>query len=452
MPAVRSCTKAEQVGRVQIISHGVEVRHAGRWERAQKNMALVKGDLVETRSKQRAAITLCDGGHLYLNQGSLVELRERRGAELRRGEVAEKLQARTTHRTQTRRAEARARGGYFDLKEKKGSSIVIVVDGVVQVKNKRGTVQVRSNQETIVPENRAPRKPVTVDAQAAVSWTAPLTERWEVLTAPGLLQGPVRLALDSQGSIYVTDHEISDNRVIKLSPAGKQLAAWRLQGPYEQPVGIAVDTQNTVYIVDVGDQNIQKFTASGQFLAAFGTLGFEPGKFDDPDGLALDRAGNIYITEAGTLPIQKLSPTGAPLAVFGTKGSGPGQFDYPYGLALDAAGNIYVADFSHDRVQKLSPTGHVLAVWGSRGTAPGQFKGPYDVALDTQGNIYVADWGNARIQELSPAGRPIQVLGHLGLSKPGELNGPEGLALDTKGNIYVTDNGNHRVQKLTRTP
>jgi streptogramin lyase len=417
-------------------------------------MPLFGGDTVETRKGQKAALAFCDGGNLYLNQGTTAQMRSRNSTEVRRGEVAAKLKAGTSHEARAPSAEARAHGSYFDVKVEQRRSTFIVVTGTLQVQNRFGKVRVRANRETIVPQNRPPQKPVSVNAQQATDWTSPLSEHWQILTASGILQGPIRLALDSQGNIYVTDVGNTDSRVVKLSPSGQQLAAWHLQGSVPQPWGIELDKQNDVYVTDDIEGTIQKFSSTGQPLATFGQAGSGPGQFILPYGIDVDPAGNIYVADSGNNRIQKLSPIGQPLAQFGTKGTTPGQFDSPNDLALDSQGNIYVADWSNERIQKLSPTGQPLLAWGSFGDAPGQFRLPADVALDSQGNVYVADEQGSRVKEFSSSGQVLHIWQNdplKSLKDPGQFDRVYGVAVDAKGNIYVADHYNARIQKLVRS-
>lgn len=453
-PASATCGAKGQVGTVDNVAKGLRIKHRRKTNNARKGTRILKGDLLETRSGQKASATICGGGTVYLNQKSAAVFSSRNEVRAQHGEVAENTAKNANQSLRTRDATARGSGAYFEVKAQSSQSVYVVARGTVEVRNARGRVQLTENHQTAVKPNRAPEAPKPVDAQKVINWTAPLVESWKVVTASGALEGPQRIALDSQGNIYVTDRGISDSRVVKFSPNGKQLAVWRLQGSHQIAYGIAINSQDTVFVVDSGDDTVQSFTTSGQFLSTFGKLGLDPGDLFDASGLALDRQGNLYVTQAGKFPIQKFSPAGALLATIGTEGNGPGQFEWPNGLALDAQGNMYVADstVANNRIQKLSPGGQSLAIWGSTGTAPGQFKGPQDVALDASGNIYVTDSVNARIQELSPAGQPIRVFGQLGLSKPGELNGPNGIAIDSHGNILVVDQGNKRIQEFVRSP
>ena len=53
--------------------------------------------------------------------------------------------------------------------------------------------------------------------------------------------------------------------------------------------------------------------------------------------------------------IQKFSADGTFLVAFGSQGDGPGQLDRPTDLAFDDEGNVFVVDFGNNRVQKFEP-------------------------------------------------------------------------------------------------
>ena len=105
------------------------------------------------------------------------------------------------------------------------------------------------------------------------------------------------------------------------------LAAWdkgstAKDGEMRSPVSVAVDQQGQVYVADLRNHRIQKFDASGKFLATWGGLD----ELKDPRGVAVDRKGQIYVADAGTNQIKKFSPNGKLLTQWGRTGSGPGEF------------------------------------------------------------------------------------------------------------------------------
>src|SRR5579859_3789505 len=269
---------------------------------------------------------------------------------------------------------------------------------------------------------------------------------------------PTMIAVDPTGIIYVADD--ARGIILKLSPTGQFLQSWRVPPPpwsgtvsslvFVYHAFLTVDRRGDLYVVDQGHNRIQKFSPTGERLAAWGKPGINPGQFAGPSGIAVDQDGNVYVSEAETTRVQKLSSEGRPLEQWGTEGREPAQFESPAGLALNSQGDIYVVDSGNDRIQELSPTGEVLAAWGTYGSGPGEFENAQAVAVDTHDNVYVVDTGNDRIQKFNSRGNFLVQWGTTG-SKPGEFKSPVDLAFDRQGHLYVADAGNDRVQVLSPT-
>ena len=259
--------------------------------------------------------------------------------------------------------------------------------------------------------------------------------------------GITGVTLDGHGNLYLA--QFDDDLIYKYSTSGNLLAQWGGRGPnpgqLEGPDKLAFDTNGNLYVTEVGTQSagdnsrIQKFSPAGVPLAQWGTFGSAPGQFLTPVGIAVDQQGVIYVADVGNHRVQKLSPDGKPLAQWHTVGTGTGEStEIGYDLALDASGNVYVSDahpFSsgNDRIQKFSPLGEVLAAWGGTGTNPGQFRNPTGLTVDGKGNVYVVDSDNNRIQELSPSGKFLAQWQGPGLQFTSKV------AVDDQGNLYVSD-------------
>ena len=69
-----------------------------------------------------------------------------------------------------------------------------------------------------------------------------------------------------------TSWSAGNNRIQKLAPDGRPLAQWGGSGQLNGPLGVALDTQGNVYVADSGNNRIQKFSSSGQIVAAMGRL------------------------------------------------------------------------------------------------------------------------------------------------------------------------------------
>jgi streptogramin lyase/tRNA A-37 threonylcarbamoyl transferase component Bud32 len=265
---------------------------------------------------------------------------------------------------------------------------------------------------------------------------------------PGQLNQPMGVRIDPAGNVLVLEY--GGNRIQKFSASGQPLAQWGSKGnkpgQFNGPSGIGLDAAGNIYVTEWGNNRLQKLSPAGEPLAVWGEPGFGPGQFDAPSGVAVDAQGNMYVADHNNNRIQKLSPKGVPLAQWGTRGAGPGQFFHPASVALDKQENLYIADVDNHRIQKLSPTGASLAVWGARGALPGQFDRPAEVQLDSAGAMYVVDSNNGRIQKLSPTGEPLAQWGGTGIGQL-QLDGQD-VAVDAQGTIFVADFDNHRIDKL----
>jgi DNA-binding beta-propeller fold protein YncE len=189
---------------------------------------------------------------------------------------------------------------------------------------------------------------------------------------------------------------------------------------FQNPRGVAVDSSGNVYVVDGGNNRIQKFSNTGVFIRMWGSHcdifgGNEcNGQFDQPRGIAVDSSGNVFVADSGNNRIEKFSNTGNFIRKWGSQGSGNGQFNHPDNVAVDSSGNAFVVDENNQRIQKFSSTGTFIRKWGSEGTGNGQFNCPEGIAVDKSGNVFVSDPCNDRIQKFSNTGTFIRKWGTLG--------------------------------------
>jgi len=267
------------------------------------------------------------------------------------------------------------------------------------------------------------------------------------------------VATDGSGNVYVAD--AFNIRVQKFDASGAFLAAWgseRAPGEFgTPPSAVATDGSGNVYVADGGNgfdpsagpgRRIEKFDASGTFLTAWGTDG-------QPLGVATDGSGNVYVADGR---IQKFDANGTFLATLGSEGDA-------IGVATDGSGNVDVLEqaqhyvnyetgedetVGHDRVEKFDASGALVATWGSSGHGNGQFWYPSAVATDASGNVYVGDTGNNRIEKFDADGAFLTAWG-----RSGSRNGPffglgfaSGVATDPSGNVYVADPNNFQIQKF----
>jgi tripartite motif-containing protein 71 len=172
----------------------------------------------------------------------------------------------------------------------------------------------------------------------------------------GEMNGPSLVGTDSAGNVYVTDYE--NYRLQKFDASGNWDRTW----------GKDVD-------MTTAGTGFEICTAASGDTCQGGTAGSLGGEIDGPEGVATDAAGNVYVAEDGNQRIQKFDSSGNWLRAWGKNVNGGGVFgvctvagsclagapgglagemNNPEGIAADAAGNVYVADFSNNRIQKFA--------------------------------------------------------------------------------------------------
>jgi DNA-binding beta-propeller fold protein YncE len=258
-------------------------------------------------------------------------------------------------------------------------------------------------------------------------------------------------------------------------------------GLFSNATGVAVNTSGngapagTLYVVDSGNNRIQRFDSSGNFVSAFGkdvegagvnlcttaasctqgSGGSGAGQFGffGAQGIAVEPAnGTLFITDESNRRVDVYSGAGAFEGAFGwnvnattpeeklqfcttatgcqqgSLGSGAGQFGFSLGYpAFDpSSGNLYVADRENRRVDEFEPQlsgGEVTGVSFVKGYGWGAETGAEEFQVCTATCHEPAGTGSAQGQF--------------------SFNAPSELGVDNSGNVYALDPNNNRVQKFS---
>ena len=279
----------------------------------------------------------------------------------------------------------------------------------------------------------------------------PVDEKKNKITA-SLVSSPVNIATLGLMAVFFVFFSFSGIASASPTHFGSEGEG---AGEFSQPSGIAVDntlagaSAGDVYVMDRGNNRVEKFSAGGEFLLAWG-WGVADGKSE----------------------FETCGPTTAtPACTPGIAGSGAGQFKNADGIAVDSslgmsAGDVYIEDSGNHRIDKFSEEGVFLLAWGwgvADGKAEAQTCGPEavtktcQVGLDGEGSgelgslgenaLGVGPTGSVYVGESGPIGGSARALRFSSggsfeelLALEGSGNVMHSMTVDSSGDIYAFTN------------
>jgi trimeric autotransporter adhesin len=290
-----------------------------------------------------------------------------------------------------------------------------------------------------------------------------------------LLNFPQGIAVDAAGNLYIADN--LNQRVRKVSNgiittfagngvqgfSGESVLATNAQFNY--PSGLALDSTGSLYISDLNNSRVRKLS-NGIITTLPGAIGLSA-----PEGVSVDSAGRVYVADSFSFSIRRIA-AGVMTTVAGNGVQSFGGDNGPalraqftaLGIALDPAGSLYIADRAH-RIRKIA-NGVITTIAGTGQEGSGGDGGPAlastlvepdSVAADSLGNVYIADALSNRIRKISPAGIIMTIAGtgaqgfagDDGPALTAKLSISNSVAVNAFGDIYIADSGNYRVRKIS---
>jgi sugar lactone lactonase YvrE len=223
---------------------------------------------------------------------------------------------------------------------------------------------------------------------------------------------------------------------------------------FVSPVGLAVDPDGTIYVTDMGAGSIRKISVNGEVttLAGCGHNGFADGVgaaacFRLPSGIARAADGALIVADMGNNRIRRVSSNGSVTTIAGGRSGDndsanplEAQFKTPRGLAIDAGGKIYVAA---QNLRAIDATGVSTAASVDQATG---------VAVAADGVVYVIATHGGVIQRydgntLTIAGTSRQFGDDDGDGYVGrvQLRPADGITVDGDSVVF-TDSANHKLR------
>ena len=280
----------------------------------------------------------------------------------------------------------------------------------------------------------------------------------------------------------VTQKEVRDYKKVEMPVvtfAKHSKSKSSTPGVFCNPRGITIDpTSNYFYICDSGNNRVQIFNKSFEFIFLFSD------KMEGPADICI-KHNKVYVTQYKSNLLTVYSTDGKYLESVGGKGSNHLEFDRPLGLDISTELNkIYIAELGNHIIQSLNLdlsfysiiddilgvldvklTSEEIVVLSSRNPCVSlysyshqliremipyneicQLKLPVRFNLDAFFNILITDMKSHCVCVYSYRGEFLHKFGKEGDQK-GDFIAPKGITICCQGRIFVTSNNpNHPVQ------
>lgn len=216
------------------------------------------------------------------------------------------------------------------------------------------------------------------------------------------LNGPMHVALDSSGNLYVADS--GNHRVVKLDSNlayvgqfGETNVAGTNSSHLNTPMGVAVDSSGNIYISDNVNYRVMKVSAAFAFIDQFGVTGIaapDPTHCVAPYHLFYATDSLLYI--ADSIRVIVLNPNTMVPTIFLQNGASTPSSQvasirsvYPtqiIRLREDSVGNKYVMHMDHYAANSNKP-GSVITKYDSSWGFLGRYGARYDLNGAQNGGI-----------------------------------------------------------------
>ncbi len=205
----------------------------------------------------------------------------------------------------------------------------------------------------------------------------------------------------------------------------------------QQPVALAGDGNGTLYVADMSNHSVMKLSAAGAWSVVAGGAA-RPGQVDGPGAsarfwlapatdLVVDAQGNLLVSDACNHTVRKVAADGTvstlagkayqctnvfsgylPLSADGTGTAA--VFDSPGRMVRDGAGGALMVEISNSGVlRKISATGQVTSVQYARPAGENSSINFGAIARGDDGSLYLADTRNRIWKDV--AGALVRVAG-----------------------------------------
>ena len=183
-------------------------------------------------------------------------------------------------------------------------------------------------------------------------------------SAGGEMSAPGGLAVNADGELFVAD--FFNQRVQQLTADGRFIRQWGttkktgvLDGRLNYPTDVAINSEGVLYIADGYNDRILAFGPDGELLHRWGgpfamnIFGPFNSWFATVTGISIGPRGDVFVADFYNDRVQKFSAEGEFINAFGIESTAPTHTAIAVVEADD--GSVFVADYANHQVQKWQP-------------------------------------------------------------------------------------------------
>jgi len=162
-------------------------------------------------------------------------------------------------------------------------------------------------------------------------------------------------------------------------------------GSFQRATRIALGTQGILYVLDADENRMSMFSNLRDAPKTLGGFGWSSSSFDKPTGVATDGV-NVYISDYGNHRIQRFDRDLNYISSFSTRDTSDviSRFGYPLDVALSELGDMFVLDGENIRVMKFNAQNIFERAFGDINAGRGKLQNPVKLVA-TNSRIFVGD-------------------------------------------------------------
>ena len=153
---------------------------------------------------------------------------------------------------------------------------------------------------------------------------------------------PNDVAADNAGLLYIADHGNSRVQVCNLTGEYVRMIGNTHPGRLQGPIYVALDGDGNVYVTDLHTKQVNIYTSSCQYKSSI-TVADVPQQDWQPCYVTIDCHRQLYVSDQINHCVHVLK-NGRHIQQIGSKGNRTGCFKFPTGIALSRDGSLIVCD------------------------------------------------------------------------------------------------------------